>query len=102
MTVEQINKANELQKEIEQINGVFSMLDSTITFEESKNTPMKKFLRFLNCSLKHGEEQQAHTILFIDNERYGRDIPVDLDFLKCLRSYFKDRLDAKIKERNEI
>lgn len=102
MTVEQLDKANKLQKEIEQINDVFDMLDSTIQYAESRSTPMKKILRFLNCSLKHGENKKAHTILFIDDQMYGRDIPVDLDFLKYLRSYFKDRLDDKTNELGEI
>lgn len=102
MTVEQLNKANKIQKEIEQLCEVFSMLDSTIALEESQHNPVKKFIRFLNCSLKHGEERQAHVILFDTKEFHGQDIPVDLDLLKCLRSYFKDRLDNKIKERNEI
>jgi hypothetical protein len=102
MTVEQLNKANEIQKEIDGLYDVFNMLDSTITFEESKNSPVKRFVRFLNCSRKHGEKEQAHIILFKENQIHGRDIPVDLDFLKHLRSYFKDRLDDKIKERNEI
>jgi hypothetical protein len=102
MTVEQINKANEIQKEVEQLYEVFSMLDSTIALEESKYNPVKRFMRFLNCSLKRGEECKAHVILFADNKLCGQDIPVDLDFLKYLRSYFKDRLDAKIKERNKI
>jgi hypothetical protein len=102
MTVEQLNKANEIQKEIDGLYDVFNMLDSTITFEESKNSPVKRFLRFLNCARKHGEKEQAHVILFKENQIHGRDIPVDLDFLKHLRLYFKDRLDDKIKERNEI
>ena len=102
MTVEQLNKANEIQKEIEELYGVLSMLDSTITFEESQNNPVKRFMRCINCSLKHGEKEQAHVILFKENQIHGRDIPVDLDFLKHLRSYFKDRFDDKIKERDEI
>lgn len=102
MTVEQLHKANEIQKEIDELYGVFSMLDLTITFEESQNNPVKRFMRFINCARKHGEKEQAHVILFKENQIHGRDIPVDLDFLKYLRSYFKDRLDNKIKERNEI
>lgn len=102
MTVEQLNKANEIQKEIDRLYDVFNMLDSTITLEESNNSPVKRFVRFLNCSRKNGEKEQAHVILFKENQICGRDIPVDLDFLKYLRSYFKGCLDDKIKERNEI
>ena len=65
MTVEQLNKANELQKEIEQLNRVFSMLDSTIVFEEDRGTPIKSFIRFINGKLKLGEECKAHVILFM-------------------------------------
>lgn len=102
MTVEQLNKANEIQKEIDSLYDVFSMLDSTITFEESKDSPVKRFMRFLNCSRKYGEKEQAHVILFKENQICGRNIPVDLDFLKYLRSYFKDRLDKKKKELGDI
>ena len=102
MTVEQLNKANEVQKEIDQLYKVWSMLDLTIEKEKPEYNPVQRFIRFLNCSLKHGEERQAHVILFEDGKLCGQDIPVDLDFLKCLRSYFKDRLDTKTKELNEI
>lgn len=102
MTVEQLNKANELQKEIEQLNRVFSMLDSTIVFEEDRETPIKSFIRFINGKLKLGEECKAHVILFRDNRISGEDIPVDLDFLKCLRSYFAERLNDKKKELGDI
>lgn len=102
MTVDQLNKANEVQKEIGQLYKVWSMLDLTIEKEEPAYNPVQRFIRFLNCSLMHGEERQAHVILFEDGKRNGQDIPVDLDFLKCLRSYFKERLDAKTKELNEI
>lgn len=102
MTVDQLNKANEIQKEINQLYQVYSMLDLTIEKEEEAYNPIRRFIRFLNCRLKHDEERQAHVILF-ENERFGgQDIPVDLDFLKYLRSYFKDRLDDKTKELNEI
>ncbi len=102
MTVEQLNKANELQKEIEQLNRVFSMLDSTIVFEEDRGTPIKSFIRFINGKLKLGEECKAHVILFRDNRISGEDIPVDLDFLKCLRLYFAERLNDKKKELGDI
>ena len=102
MTVEQLNKANEIQKEIEQLNKIFSMLDSTITYEEDRETPIKSFIRMINGRLKMSEEDKAHVILFRGNTYSGEDIPVDLDFLKCLRSYFKDRLDEKKKELDYI
>jgi hypothetical protein len=102
MTVEQLNKANEIQKEIERLNEVFSMLDSTIKFEEKQDAPVAKFVRFINTSLKFGEEPKAHVILFKDGQTRGRDIPVDLDFLKCLRSYFHDCLDTKKKESGDV
>lgn len=102
MTVEQLNKANEIQKEIDQLYKVYSMLDFTIEKEEEAYNPIQRFIRFLNCSLKLGEERQAHVILFEDGKLSGQDIPVDLDFLKYLRSYFKDRLDDKTKELGEI
>lgn len=102
MTVEQLNKANEIQKEIDQLNEVFSTLDSTITYEEDRNTPIKSFIRLINGKLKQGEPSKSHVILFRDNRISGYDIPVDLDFLKCLRSYFQDRLDKKKKELGDI
>ena len=102
MTVDQLNKANEIQKEIEQLSKVYLMLDLTIDKEEEAYNPIRKFIRFLNCSLKRGEERQAHVILFEDGRLNGQDIPVDLDFIKYLRSYFKDRLDDKTKELGEI
>lgn len=102
MTVDQLNKANEIQKEIEQLYQVYSMLDFTIEKEEETYNPIRRFIRFLNCRLKRGEEIKAHVILFEDGKLSGQDIPVDLDFLKYLRSYFKDRLDNKTKELGEI
>lgn len=102
MTVEQLNRANEIQKEIDQLNEVFSTLDATITYEEDLNTPIKSFIRLINGKLKQGEPSKAHVILFRDNKLVGQDIPVDLDFLKCLRSYFQDRLDKKKKELGDI
>lgn len=102
MTVEQLNKANEIQKEIDQLSRVYFMLDFTIEEEEKAYNPIQKFIRFLNCSLRRGEERQAHVILFEGSKINGQDIPVDLDFLKYLRSYFKDRLDNKTKELGEI
>lgn len=102
MTIDQLNKANGLQKEIEQLNEVFSTLDSTITYEEDRNTPIKSFIRLINGKLKHDEPSKAHVILFRDNRISGYDIPVDLDFLKCLRSYFKERLNDKKKELGDI
>ena len=102
MTVDQLNKANEIQKEIEQLSQVYLMLDLTIEKEEEAYNPIRRFIRFLNCSLKRGEERQAHAILFEDGILIGQDIPVDLDFLKYLRSYFKDRLDDKTEELGEI
>ena len=102
MTIDQLNKANEIQKEIEQLCQVYSMLDFTIDKEEEAFNPIRRFIRFLNCRLKRGEEIQAHVILFEDGILNGQDIPVDLDFLKYLRSYFKDRLDDKTKELGEI
>lgn len=102
MTTEQLNKANEIQKEIETLNKIFSMLDSTITYEEDRETPIKSFIRMINGRLKMSEEDKAHVILFRGNAYHGEDIPVDLDFLKCLRSYFQDRLDEKKKELGDI
>lgn len=102
MTVDQLNKANEIQKEIEQLSKVYLMLDLTIDKEAETFNPIRRFIRFLNCSLKRGEERQAHVILFEDVRLNGQDIPVDLDFIKYLRSYFKDRLDDKTKELGEI
>ena len=102
MTVEQLNKANEIQKEIEQINEIFSMLDSTIVFEEDRGTPIKSFLRFINGRLKLGEDPKAHVILFRDNKTHGYDIPVDLDFLKLLRSHYQKCLNDKKKELGDI
>ena len=102
MTIEQLNKANELQKEIELLNEVFITLDSTIKYEEDWNTPIKSFVRLINGKLKQGEPSRAHVILFRDNKLAGHDIPVDLDFLKCMRSYFQDKLDDKKKELGDI
>ena len=102
MTVDQLDKANEIQKEIEQLSKVYLMLDLTIDKEEEAYNPIRRFIRFLNCRLKSYEERQAHVILFEDGTLNGQDIPVDIDFLKYLRSYFKDRLDNKTKELNEI
>ena len=80
MTSEQLKKANEIQEEIDKFNKIFSMLDSTIKYEEDK----------------------AHVILFRGNTYHGEDIPVDIDFLKYLRSYFQDRMDEKKKELGDI
>lgn len=102
MTVEQLNKANELQKEIERLNEVYAMLDSTIVFEEDQGMPIRSFIRFINGKLKHNEEDKAHVILFRDNRISGCDIPVDLDFLKWLRKYFQDCLNKKRKELGDI
>lgn len=102
MTIEQLNRANELQKEINQLNEVFITLDSTIKYEEDWNTPIKSFVRLINGKLKQGEPSRGHVILFRDNKLVGQDIPVDLDFLKCLRSYFQDKLDEKKKELGDI
>lgn len=102
MTTEQLKKANEIQEEIEKLNKVFSMLDSTITYEEDRNTPIKTFIRMINGRMKMREEDKAHVILFRGSTYSGEDIPVDLDFLKCLRSYFQDRLDEKKKELGDI
>ena len=102
MTVEQLNKANELQKEINQLDETFKMLDSTIRWEENKDSSVKSFIRLINTSLKFGEEPQAHVILFRGAGIHGSDIPVDLDFIKYLRQYFKERLNEKKKELGEI
>lgn len=102
MTTEQLKKANEIQKEIEKIEETFKMLDSTIKWEENRESPVKSFLRLVNTSLKFGEEPQAHVILFRGVGAHGSDIPVDLDFVKHLRAYFKDRLDEKKKELGDI
>jgi hypothetical protein len=102
MTTEQLKKANEIQKEIDRIDETFKMLDSTIKWEEGRGSPAKSFLRLINASLKFGEETQAHVLLFRGASAYGEDIPVDLDFLKCLRSYFQDRLNEKKKELGDI
>jgi hypothetical protein len=102
MTTEQLKKANEVQKEIDKIEETFKMLDSTIKWEEGMSSPVKSFIRLINTSLKFGEEPQAHVLLFRGAGAYGSDIPVDLDFLKCLRSYFQDRLDEKKKELGDI
>lgn len=101
MTIEQLKKANEIQKEIDRIDETFKMLDSTIKWEEGRESPVKSFIRLVNTSLKFGEPQ-AHVILFRDTGSYGSDIPVDLDFLKYLRAYFQDRLDEKKKELGDI
>lgn len=102
MTIDQLNKANELTKEIDQLNEVCVTLNNTIKYEEDWNTPIKNFIRLVNCKMKLGEGCQAHVILFRDNKLCGQDIPVDLDFLKCLRSYFQDKLDEKKKELGDI
>lgn len=102
MTIEQLNRANELTEEIDRLNEVFITLDSTIKYEEDWNTPMKSFIRLINGKLRHGEPSRGHVILFRDNKLCGQDIPVDLDFLKCLRSYFRDRLNDKKKELGDI
>lgn len=102
MTSEQLKKANEIQEEIDKLNKIFSMLDSTITYEEDRGTPIKSFIRFLNGKLKNWEEPKAHVILFRDNRISGEDIPVDLEFIKCLRSYFQDRLNEKKRELGDI
>lgn len=102
MTSEQLKKANEIQKEIDRIDETFKMLDSTIKWEEGKESPVKSFIRLMNTSLKLGEEPRAHVILFRGTGTYGSDIPVDLDFIKYLRQYFHDRLDEKKKELGDI
>jgi hypothetical protein len=102
MTAEQLKKANEIQKEIDKIEETFKMLDSTIKWEEGMSSPVKSFIRLINASLKFGEEPQAHVLLFRGTGAYGSDIPVDLDFVKYLRSYFQDRLDEKKKELGDI
>lgn len=102
MTAEQLKKANEIQKEIDQITETFNTLDSTIKWEEGIQDPVKSFIRLINTSLKFGEEPKAHVILFRGAGTYGTDIPVDLDFVKYLRAYFQDRLDKKKKELGDI
>ena len=102
MTVEQLQKANEIQNEIEMLNKVFMMLDSTITYEEKSDRPFVRFIRFINDKLGWNEECKAHVILFQNSEIRGHDIPVDLDFCKCLRSYFQDRLNEKKRELDDI
>lgn len=102
MTTEQLKKANEVQEEINRIEETFKMLDSTIKWEESRESPVKSFLRLINTSLKFGEEPQAHVLLFRGIGAHGSDIPVDLDFVKYLHSYFQYRLDEKRKELGDI
>lgn len=102
MTSEQLKKANQIQEEIDRMDETFKMLDSTIKWEENRGSPVKSFIRLINTSLKFGEEPQAHVILFRGAGVHGSDIPVDLDFLKCLRAYFQERLDEKKKELGDI
>jgi hypothetical protein len=102
MTTEQLKKANEIHEEIDKIEDIFKILDSTIKWEENRESPVKSFIRLVNASLKFGEEPQAHVILFRGAGIHGSDIPVDLDFVKYLRAYFQDRLDEKKKELGDI
>ena len=102
VTTEQLKKANEIQEEINKIEETFKMLDSTIKWEEGRESPVKSFIRLVNASLKFREETQAHVLLFRGVGAHGSDIPVALDFLKYLRSYFQDRLNEKKEELGDI
>lgn len=75
MTVDQLNKANYIQKEIEQISKVYLMLDLTIDKEEEAYNPIRRFIRFLNCRIESYEERKAHVFLFEDGMLSGQDIP---------------------------
>lgn len=100
MTREQLEKANNLSKDIEEIDCLVRTLDLTLETYESEQIFRPRvfapFLRLLNCRKKSDSPKEANIILFQDKKGhdllYPIQIPVDTKVIELLRDYFSERL----------
>lgn len=101
MTREQLDRANKLSREIQEMTNLVGTLGLTIEMQQDGyrmgKPPMilKSMLRFCNGRKKDGAPEEARIILFrgLECEKgYGFDIPVDVKVIELLRAHFAERL----------
>ena len=99
MTREQLDKANKLSKEIQEMAILVGNLSLTIEMQEENycfGNPariLKSFLRLFNGPKKKGGPEEAQILLFRGLEgHHPLDIPVDVKVVKLLHTHFAERL----------
>lgn len=99
MTSEQLDKANKLSREIQELSRLVGNLSLTIEMQEENycfGKPariLKSFLRFLNGQKKKEGPEEAQILLFRGLEGHpALDIPVDVKVLEILHAHFSERL----------
>lgn len=99
MTREQLDKANKLSKEIQEMTNLVGTLELTIDMQQPvpwSNKParvLKTFLRLFNGPKKKRGPDEAQIFLFRGLEgHHALDIPIDVKVLELLHAYFAERL----------
>lgn len=100
MTREQLDKANKLSEEIQEMTNLVGTLGLTIEMQQDgyrmgkPPTILKSMLRFCNGQKKNGAPKEARIILFrgLNEIEYGLDIPVDVKVIELLHAHFAERL----------
>ena len=101
MTKEQLETANKLSQEIEKMAITVGNLELTIEMQEDDSfitgkspVVLKPFLRLFNGKEKADSKQEAKVILFkgLESHPWGIELPVDIELIKILHTYFSGRL----------
>lgn len=108
MTYEQLQKANELQNEIDKLRYVADRLECSIRNYESnlEKRQRKPILRFLNLFKSRQAEREgkkeAAVFIFAEDSNYGTDIPADCDLIIVINEYIQKKLSEKRSEFQNI
>lgn len=94
MTQELLEKANDAQKNIDDINLTLASIKRIKIVDNNNDRNHKPMLRFANIlKRKNGKDvREATAILFDGLSMYGTEIPFDDRLLKCLRKHYEERL----------
>lgn len=106
MTQRELERAKELDQEIKNLGQVVYVLERTIEREKIKEWEITKRqggtfnrkLRFLNYKRRADEQEKAGIILFYGVSVHGEDIPVDLEVIQNMLSFFQNRLEQREEE----
>ncbi len=98
MTDNDLERANELQKEIRNLQDTIYHLDRSIEEYERNlqargKNPILRFVNyFKNLRAEQEGKKEAGIFLFATDSVHGISIPVDCDLIKVINEYFKKKL----------
>lgn len=95
MTDETLEKAKEIQKDIEFYNDTIGNIKYKMLCAADEKKKKKFMLRFINGKKRESDNAEARIILFENDNIYGSDIPVDTELLDIITKYFTEKRDMK-------